>query len=134
MAEVSKVGTPSLSSLTPGQDKTLAGNLYAGEALGAGDACRINAADGRVYRASGAAAGANAKVRGYAPQQYNVGEPVTLVFDVNFRYASGLTPGADLFLSGTVAGGLADAASIGGTAPIGFVVDATRVHLMKSRY
>jgi hypothetical protein len=54
--------------------------------------------------------------------------------DVNFRYGAGLTPGATLYLSGTVAGGLADAASTGGTAPIGFVIDATRIRVWAARY
>ena len=45
-----------------------------------------------------------------------------------------LTPGATLYLSGTTAGGLADAASTGGTGVIGFVVDATRVRLFAGRY
>ncbi len=35
-----------------------------------------------------------------------------------------MNPGAQLYLSGTVAGGLADTASTGGTTPIAFVVDS----------
>lgn len=52
---------------------------------------------------------------------------------MNFRYGAALTPGADLFLAAS-AGALADAASTGGSAPIGYVVDATRIHVWQSRY
>ena len=133
MAEIAKSGTPSLSSVTPPQSSTIVG-LKAGENIAAGDACYIRASDGRVMRSSGAAANAAAKVRGYAFVQANAGEAITLYFGVNFRYGAGLTPGTDVYLSGTVPGGLADAASTGGTGPIGFVVDATRIHLTRSGY
>ena len=132
MAEITKVGKPTPSTPVPSPEHRIAG-LLAGEALVAGDACRVNS-DGKVYRSSGAAANANAKVHGYAAVDTPIGEAVSLLFGMNFVYGSGLTPGASLFLSGTVAGGLADAASTGGTAPIGFVVDPTRVHLRQSTY
>jgi len=133
VAEVSKSGTPSLATVNPGAEHRITG-LLAGEALAAGDACRINAADGRVYRASGAAAGANAKVRGFAAVATAVGEAVTLFHDVNVRYGAALSPGADLFVSGVTAGALADVASIGGTGAIGYVIDATRIRVFASRY
>lgn len=132
MAEIAKSGTPSLATTTT-QVSSLAG-LLAGEAISAGDACYIKAADGKVWKATGAAANAAAKVRGYAAQDASVGEAVTLLWNVRMRYGAGLTPGANVYLSGTVAGGLADAASTGGTAPVGFVVDATRIHLNQSAY
>jgi hypothetical protein len=131
LAEIAKSGTPSLASVLPPQNNNIAG-LRAGENIAAGDACRINAADGLVYRSSGAAATANANVHGFAAEACNSGEAVTLLFGVTFRYAAGLTPGASYFLSGTVAGGIADAASTGGTVPLGFAVDATRVRLMQT--
>jgi hypothetical protein len=132
MAAIAKSGTPSLSSLLPPASNKITG-LYAGEAIAAGDACYINA-DGTVRLSTGAAANAAAKVDGYALVAAAVGEAVTLIFGVNVRYGAGLTPGARVYLSGTVPGGLVDAASTGGTAPIGFVVDATRIHLDRSRY
>ncbi len=76
---------------------------------------------------------AAAKVRGFAAQAASVNEAVTLLFDVNIRYGTGLVPGTDVFL-GATAGALADIASVGGTAAIGFVVDATRIHVWQSRY
>jgi hypothetical protein len=131
MAEITK-GTASLASQTPPQHTRLSG-LVAGEDLADCDACYIKN-DGKVWRSTGAAANAAAKVRGFTFIRAKAGEAVTLVWDVNFRYGSGLTPGADLFLSGTVAGGLADAASTGGTAPIGYVIDAGRIAVRRSSY
>jgi hypothetical protein len=131
MAVIAKSGTPSLSSVLPGQDKTISG-LLAGEAIAAGDACYINA-DGKVYKSTGAAANAAAKVDGFAAREAGINEAVTLVFDVNFRYGSGMTPGARIYLAAT-AGLIDGAATTGGTAPIGFVVDATRIRVWQSRY
>jgi len=133
VAEVSKSGVPSLASLLPSANNKTTG-LLAGEALAAGDACYIRASDGRVMRSTGAATGVAAKVRGFAAEACAAGQAVTLFHDVKFRYGAALTPGADLFLSGTVVGGLADAASIGGTASVGYVVSATLIQVMLSRY
>lgn len=128
MAEIAKAQPVSLSSLVPQQGDTING-LKAGENIAGGDACRINAADGLVYRASGAAANANAQVAGFALTDASSGDAVTLLTHGNFKYGSGLTPGARYFLSGTVAGGLADAASTGGTSPIAFALDTTRIRI-----
>jgi len=131
MAAIAKSGTPSLASVTT-QNESLAG-LVAGEDLGAFDACYIKS-DGKVWKSTGAAANAAAKVRGFAAQAVKAGEAITLYRNPRVRYGAGLTPGVDVFLSGTTAGGLVDAASTGGTAPIGYVVDATRIQLFESRY
>jgi hypothetical protein len=80
-----------------------------------------------VFRSSGAAATANANVHGYAAEDCNSGEAVTLFQDVTMRYGAGLTPGASYFISGTVLGGLADVATTGGTIPCAHAVDATRI-------
>jgi hypothetical protein len=132
MAAVAASGTPSLASVTPPQNCQIPG-LYAGEAITAGAPCYIKAADGKVWLSNGTSANAAAKVRGWAAAAAAVGEPVTLLFDVVFRYGSGMTPGADLFVA-TSAGTLVDAATTGGTAPVGFVVDATRIRVWQSRY
>ena len=133
MAAIAKSGTPSLASLLPDQGSDRLSGLYAGEALGAFDACYV-ASTGLVMKSTGAAANAAAKVRGYAAEACATGEAVTLLRNVRARYGAGMTPGTDVFLSGTVAGGLVDAASTGGTEPIGWVVDATRIELWPSRY
>jgi hypothetical protein len=130
MADIAKSGTPSLATVTT-QVNSFAG-LKAGEAIAAGDACYIKS-DGLAWKSTGAAANAAAQVYGYACQAASVGEAVTLAWDVRFRYGAALTPGTKIFLSAT-AGLIGDAATTGGTAPIGVVVDATRVHLWQSRY
>lgn len=135
MAAVAKSGTPSLCSQTPGREHQISG-LKAGVAIAAGDACYIGAdnGSGTVFLSTGAAATAPAKVRGFAFAAAAAGEAVTLYHGVNFYYGAALTPGADLFVSAATAGALSDTATTGGTAPIGFVIDATRVHLFQSRY
>jgi len=133
MAEVAKGQPVSYSSLTPPQSATING-LIAAEAIAAGDACYIDTASsppGRVKKASGAAADNTVSVvAGFAFQDASADDPVTLVTEGNFRYAAALTPGTRLFLSGTVAGGLADAASTGGTVPIAYAIDATRIRIV----
>lgn len=132
MAAVAKSGTPSVCSQTPGREHQLSG-LLAGEAIAAGDACYVKS-DGLVWLSTGAAANAAAKVRGFAFTAAAVGEAVTLYHGVNWYYGAALTPGADLFLSAATAGALSDVATTGGTAPIGYVIDATRVRLNASAY
>lgn len=132
MATVAKSGTPSISSmgLDDGSQKLPA--LIAGEDIAAGDACYVKS-DGLAWRTNGTSANAAAKVRGFAPTAAKSGEPIALVFNVTFNYGSGLTPGVDLFASAT-AGALDNAATTGGTAPVGFCVDASRVYLFQSTY
>jgi len=132
VAELTKTGLPSLSSVIPANNQKLSGML-AGEAIAAGDLCYLRN-DGLVMRSSGAAVAAAAAVIGFAAISAPVGEAVTLLWDVNLRYGSGLIPGTKLYLSATVPGGLADVASTGGVSPIGYVVDATRVHIRQSVY
>lgn len=132
MAAVTKGATPSLASLLVSATNKITG-LVAGEAIAVMDACYIKS-DGKVWKSTGAAANAAAKVRGFAAIAAPVGEACTLIHDVIVQYGAGLTPGADLFLSGATAGLLVDAASTGGTAPIGYVVDATRAYLGQSHY
>jgi hypothetical protein len=130
MAELTKSGTPSLSSILPPQQNAM-GGLVAGEAIAAGDACYIKS-DGKVWRSTGAAANAAADVFGFAAQAASVNQPVTLCHGVNFNYGSGMTPGAKFYLSGTVAGGLADAASTGGVKVTAVAVDATRLRVIQT--
>jgi len=133
MAEIAKSGTPSLYTIAPDPGACKHPPLIAGEALAAGDLCYIKS-DGLVWRSNGAAVAAAAKVRGVAVTKANAGEPVTLMYHVVLQYGAGLTPGASYFLSGTVLGGIADAASTGGTGEIGFAIDATRVFFTRSTY
>jgi hypothetical protein len=132
MADIAKAGTPSLTTHTPPPNSQLGNQGLAGEAIAAWDACYIKN-DGTVWRATGAAATAPARVRGFAAAAASVGEAVTLMSNVNVNYGTGLTPGADYYLSGATAGALADAASTGGTAPIAFAIDTTRIRVLPLR-
>ncbi|MDQ3124154.1 MAG: hypothetical protein M3Q74_00915 [Pseudomonadota bacterium] len=131
MAEIAKSGTPTYCSVTPPQSSTIVG-LLAGEPIAGGDACYIKASDGRVWRATGAANTAPADVAGFAFAAASAGDAVTLVCDGNFRYGAALTVSAKYYLSGTVAGGLADAASVGGLSPVAVAIDATRIRIVPS--
>ena len=130
MAEIKKAGTPSVSSAL-----TLVANringLLAGEDIAAGDACHIGGS-GKVYRSIGAIADEAADVRGFAAGEARSGEAVTLAFDVTMRYGEDLPPSDGLYLSETVPGGLTDVPSQGGTEPVAFIVDATRIHVLQS--
>jgi hypothetical protein len=117
MAEIPKFITPSLGTKLP-CDAHRTHNLFPG------DACYISATGVRRSTGAGAAGTPAAKVDGFAMMNYPVSgnQPVTLYHGVEVAYgAATLIPGTRLFLSGTVIGGLADAASTGGTAPIATV-------------
>lgn len=130
MAEITRAGTPSVASVL-----TLAANrisgLRAGEDIAAGDACHIDGT-GKVYRSIAASGDGAADVRGFAAAGARSGEAVTLAFDVTMRYGEGLPSSDGLYLSETVPGGLSDSPSPGGTTPVAFVVDATRIHVLQS--
>lgn len=131
MAEVAKPARrATLGSLLLGHNCRQSG-LIAGADLKAYDACYVGS-DNKVYPATGAAANAAARVRGFAAEAALAAQAdaVTLVHGCEVAWnGHGLTPGIDLYLSGTVAGGLATAPSTGGTAPIGYVKDANHFYL-----
>lgn len=132
MAEISKISSPSLSSLLPHGQIT---GQTAGEALGAWDWVYLKS-DGKLYKATGAAASAPAQAVGLVPRACAAGETgVTIYFgDVTVNYGSGLAPGASVYLSGTVAGGIADAASTGGTRKLGVVMaDGARIRFFSTQ-
>jgi len=134
MAEIAKAGVPSLSTLLADAADRISGDLFAGEPLGACDACYINPADGLVYRSVGTAASDAAQVHGWTALPASPGDATSLYKGVNFRYGAALTPGKRLYVSAAVPGGLADAPTTGGAAPVAFVVDATRIHVRQSAY
>lgn len=121
--------------MLPGGNCFVGSNLRAGEAVAAGDACYIKGADGKVYKSVGTTTNAAAKVDGWAPVAAASGEAVTLMTDVEFHYGASLTPGARYYVSATTSGGkIADASSAGGTAPVAFAIDSTRIRVLQSRY
>jgi hypothetical protein len=123
VAEIGKFITPSLGTKLP-CDAHRTHNLFPAEDIAAGDACYISATGVRRSTGAGAAGTPAAKVDGFAMMDYKVGgtQPMTLYHGVEVAYgAATLIPGTRLFLSGTVVGGLADAASTGGTGAIATV-------------
>ena len=105
------------------------GGKLAGEAIAKGDACYIKGSDGKIYRSIGTAVNEVAKVHGLAPDAAAAGEAVSLYggFSI-WEYATGLTPGVDIFL-GLVAGQLDTVAQVGHPLPVGHVVDAQRIRI-----
>lgn len=132
MALISKSGTPSLSSVVPPQNCVIGSGLKAGEDIAAGDVVYI-ASTGRVLRSNGTSANAAAKCDGIAVAAAKSGEAVDVYRYVEMNYGSGLTPGTRLYV-GATAGRLDTAATTGGTAPVAFVVDATRIFVHGSAY
>lgn len=132
MAEITKTagGSPSTLHLQP--NDRLTEKMYAGEAITHLDAVQIHT-DGKVMLSNGAANTQAAAVHGYALEDAGIGDSVTLADDFVAPYGTGLTPGAPYYLSGTVEGGLADAASTGGLIKIAHAVDTVRVRFLKIR-
>src|SRR4051812_39055620 len=127
MANLTRVATANGDTLSLQKCPQISGNLYAGEALNAVSPCYIKASDGKVYMSNGTAATEPAKFDGFTLGACAINEAVTLYgAGARFKYGSGLTIGADLYVSAT-AGSLADAATTGGTTVIARVVTATDI-------
>jgi len=127
MAEITRVAAPSFDSADPTLEKYT--GFVAGEDVLAGDLVYMKS-DGKWWKATGAAANAAAKAKGMVGLDQKAGEAVTVLRPgCRWNYGTGLTPGAQYFLSGTVAGGLADAASTGGTSVVAFALSATDIAL-----
>jgi hypothetical protein len=129
MAEIAKASIPSPCSPSPSPD--CFPTYQAGADIKAGDSCYVSGHDAQgqplAFPAGGAGAtGLQLTVRGQAAADANLGDAVTLCRGLRFFYGAGLTDGVQVYLSGTVAGGIADAA-VAGAAPIGFAVDSSRV-------
>lgn len=135
MAQITKNGSPSISSTLPPQNQTIVGYCV-GEDIGAGDACYIDPTTRLILRCDGSANdGIKNRVLGFAAKDALAAqvEPLTLYTQCTWGYGKNLTPGP-VFLSGSVNGGLADAASAGGLAPCGYIVDSKQIHLFMTRY
>lgn len=140
MASVAKTITPSLATKLPcGAHRSH--NLFAGEAISAGDPCYIKN-DGLAWRSTGAAVAAAAKVDGWATIDSAAGMPVTLYHGVQLAWGPAtLTPGTRLFLDVT-AGSLSTTATTGGTGAVAIVdyiagdesTPHAVIHAMKSTY
>jgi hypothetical protein len=131
MAAVTKATDAHIDANTAMYAGHLAGDLEAGEALAAFDFCYIKASDGKVYKTTGAAATEVSRCAGVTPKAVAIGQVVDLLSaPLRGRYAaSGLTPGALLYLS--TAGGLDTAATTGDTTGIAQAINATDIRLVR---
>lgn len=130
MAVVEKTASPSIDANQANQ--VVAGNLYAGEDLSAAAPCYIKGSDGKVYMSDGAASNEAAKFHGFTARQTLAGEPVTLFgAGSRFKYSTGMTPGATLYIAAvdtyTDAGNLDTATTTGDTKGTAFAVNATDI-------
>lgn len=102
-------------------------DLIAGEDLDAAAPCYIKTSDGKVYMSNGTAANEAAKVHGFSARAAKTGQPVTLFGPgARFGYASGMTPGAKLYV-GATKGRLDTATTTGDTTGVAFAVNATDI-------
>lgn len=131
MTVITKSTSPSMD--TGSAQQVVAGNIYAGEELEAVAPCYIKS-DGKVYMCDGVADDEAAKFVGFTARHTELGQPVTLFgFGTRFKYGSGLTPGAVLYLAendgvyNLEAGLLDDAATTGDTTGTAIVVSATDI-------
>lgn len=131
MAAVTKASDAHIDTNTAMKAGHLAGDLLAGEDLAACDFCYIKGSDGLVYRASGAAATEAARLAGVTPKLVKSGQVVDLLAaPLRMRYAaSGLTPGAILYLGAT--GGLDTAATTGDAVGVAQVINATDIRVTR---
>jgi hypothetical protein len=103
--------------------------LIAGEDILVGAPCYIKAADGKIYNSNGVAVAEAAKVDGFSPRNAKAGQALTLYGKgTRFRLATGLTPGANLYL-GAVAGGYDTAATTGGLLPMARCINDTDIRI-----
>src|SRR4051812_31076716 len=88
--------------------------LQAGEALDGLAPCYIKQSDGFVYMSNGTAANEAAGFDGFTPRAYASGDTNVTLFGIGtkMRYATGLTPGAFLYI-GTTKGRLDTAPTVG---------------------
>jgi hypothetical protein len=126
MALVTRASDASLDAST-GMLAAQIPDLIAGEDLEIGP-CYIKASDGKAYASNATAATAPAGCHGFCARSVKAGQPVTLFGPgTRFRYAaSGLTPGATLYI-GATAGRLDTAATTGDAVGIAFCKDTTDI-------
>lgn len=106
--------------------------LTAGEALDALAPCYIKQSDGLVYMSNGTAANEEASFDGMTPRAYALGDSNVTLFGLGtkLRYATGLTPGAMLYI-GATAGRLDTAPTAGDGAGVARVISATLIRIVR---
>lgn len=131
MSLVTRVAGASMDATTGMKIPSIAGDLYAGEALDAAAPCYIKQSDGKVYMSNGTAATEPAGYDGTTPCAYAAGEAVTLFLFGRFRYATGLTPGQKLYI-GATAGRLDTAATTGDAVGVARAINATDIRFTRA--
>ena len=105
--------------------------LLAGEALFTGAIVKIDPTTNRVFKANGTAADINAQIAGVVARAAQVGQAVTILGSgTRFRYSSGLTPGAKLYLA-TTSGQADSAATTGDAVGVFRVINDTDVQVIR---
>jgi hypothetical protein len=103
-----------------------------GSATQAVTPCYIKGSDGKVYPTDGTALGEAAVLAGFCARFTKSGEPVTLFgVGTKFEYATGLTPGARLYLAAT-AGRLDTAATTGDPNGVAAAITATLIRVIRN--
>lgn len=130
---------PAVSTSVVAPEHKIGSGLICGEDITAGAPIYI-AADNLVYMSGGSGVtlltSPGAKVHGFAPRgtKFLQGDPITIVHDVDFGYATGLVPGTSYYvdLSTATKGRLNDTAGIAGLRPCAHSIDATRIRVFRS--
>jgi hypothetical protein len=126
MATLTRAGTPSLATTVrdPGPHQI---HGRAAADLTAGDVVYLTSS-GTLAKANGTAANALALAVGMVVKDSKSGEKAVAWHDVEVNYGTGLTIGARYYASAT-AGALDDAATTGGTVPVGFATTSTNIYI-----
>jgi hypothetical protein len=101
-------------------------------------ACYIKTSDGKVYMCDGVANNEAAEFIGFTPRAVASGEPVTLYgAGTRFKYSSGMSPGAILYLRDADAyydaGNLDTSATTGDTLGTAVAISATDILVTRTR-
>lgn len=134
MALVTIASDASVDTSTAQFAPQVAGDVIAGEAILACAPCYIKAADGLAYMTNATAAGTEAtRIAGVSPRAVVAGQAMTLLgIGTRLRYAaSGLTPGALLYL-GATAGRLDTAATTGDAVGAFQCLTSTDIRLVRA--
>ncbi len=130
MALVTRDADASIDASTAAVAPQITG-LTAGEDLDAAAPCYIHT-DGKVYMADGTAADAKAVIAGFTPRAAKTGQAITLfALGARFRYGSGLTPGAKLYV-GATKGRLDAAATTGDAVGVAQVITTTDIRVTRA--
>ncbi len=128
MATITRVGAPSLATTLndPGPHQIhgrAATDLLPGETVYLANASGVPT----LTKTNGTAATAPALYVGVICKKTYSGEKAVAYHDVEVAYGASMTPGARVYVSAT-AGAVDDAATTGGTVPIGIVTSPTTIY------